>query len=149
MISVILCVLLIIISQFLFLFLFSFFFFFKQKAAYELRISDWSSDVCSSDLPARRPAPADLLEPPWGQGGGTTCRPWRSVSFVGAGHARTPAWPAPVSLRASSQRAPAEERRPAPERSAERRVGKACVSQFISRSPPCHSQPKNTKHLPL
>src|SRR3546814_12188179 len=34
-----------------------FFFFFKQKTAYEMRISDWSSDVCSSDLasvPARR-----------------------------------------------------------------------------------------------
>src|SRR3546814_9007848 len=29
------------------------FFFFKQKTAYEMRISDWSSDVCSSDLPAR------------------------------------------------------------------------------------------------
>src|SRR3546814_7891161 len=31
------------------LFLF-YFFFFKQKTAYEMRISDWSSDVCSSDL---------------------------------------------------------------------------------------------------
>src|SRR3546814_8281429 len=30
------------------------FFFFKQKTAYEMRISDWSSDVCSSDLPDRR-----------------------------------------------------------------------------------------------
>src|SRR3546814_5755242 len=30
------------------------FFFFKQKAAYEMRISDWSSDVCSSDLVARQ-----------------------------------------------------------------------------------------------
>src|SRR3546814_2655169 len=29
------------------------FFFFKQKPAYEMRISDWSSDVCSSDLIAR------------------------------------------------------------------------------------------------
>src|SRR3546814_4277522 len=29
------------------------FFFFKQKTAYEMRISDWSSDVCSSDLPSR------------------------------------------------------------------------------------------------
>src|SRR3546814_4210409 len=29
-----------------------YFFFFKQKTAYELRISDWSSDVCSSDLVA-------------------------------------------------------------------------------------------------
>src|SRR3546814_16261949 len=30
------------------------FFFFKQKTAYEMRISDWSSDVCSSDLSADR-----------------------------------------------------------------------------------------------
>src|SRR3546814_18815516 len=30
----------------------SVFFFFKQKTAYEMRISDWSSDVCSSDLEA-------------------------------------------------------------------------------------------------
>src|SRR3546814_19337040 len=29
--------------------------FFKQKTAYELRISDWSSDVCSSDLPSWLP----------------------------------------------------------------------------------------------
>src|SRR3546814_7825479 len=29
---------------------FCIFFFFKQKTAYEMRISDWSSDVCSSDL---------------------------------------------------------------------------------------------------
>src|SRR3546814_3618700 len=29
------------------------FFFFKQKTAYEVRISDWSSDVCSSDLEDR------------------------------------------------------------------------------------------------
>src|SRR3546814_4954787 len=34
-----------------------FFFFFKQKTAYEMRISDWSSDVCSSDL-----APGDLAD---------------------------------------------------------------------------------------
>src|SRR3546814_3162799 len=35
----------------LYLYIFtSFFFFFKQKTAYEMRISDWSSDVCSSDL---------------------------------------------------------------------------------------------------
>src|SRR3546814_14380070 len=32
------------------LYYFWFFFFFKQKTAYEMRISDWSSDVCSSDL---------------------------------------------------------------------------------------------------
>src|SRR3546814_16954592 len=33
-----------------FVHLYSLFFFFKQKTAYEMRISDWSSDVCSSDL---------------------------------------------------------------------------------------------------
>src|SRR3546814_5874715 len=32
------------------LYLMYLFFFFKQKTAYEMRISDWSSDVCSSDL---------------------------------------------------------------------------------------------------
>src|SRR3546814_4166337 len=32
------------------LYRFFLFFFFKQKTAYEMRISDWSSDVCSSDL---------------------------------------------------------------------------------------------------
>src|SRR3546814_5717250 len=45
-----------------------FFFFVKQKTAYEVRISDWSSDVCSSDLPvselARRlQASGDSMQP--------------------------------------------------------------------------------------
>src|SRR3546814_19945020 len=35
-------------------------FFFKQKTAYEMRISDWSSDVCSSDLPRRAGGAARL-----------------------------------------------------------------------------------------
>src|SRR3546814_5660948 len=35
-------------------------FFFKQKTAYEMRISDWSSDVCSSDLIAPRHRPAEF-----------------------------------------------------------------------------------------
>src|SRR3546814_18627133 len=38
-----------------------FFFFFKKKTAYEMRISDWSSDVCSSDL-AARPAGEEVGE---------------------------------------------------------------------------------------
>src|SRR3546814_9476103 len=41
--------------------MFIFFFFFKQKTAYELRISDWSSDECSSDLLAQ-PAHADRIK---------------------------------------------------------------------------------------
>src|SRR3546814_12922806 len=39
--------------------LLSWFFFFKQKTAYEMRISDWSSDVCSSDLHAIHAAITD------------------------------------------------------------------------------------------
>src|SRR3546814_9129458 len=39
-----------------------FFFFFKQKTAYEMRISDWSSDVCSSDLIAAIGAAGDAGE---------------------------------------------------------------------------------------
>src|SRR3546814_6522974 len=45
-------------------------FFFKQKTAYELRISDWSSDVCSSDLP-----PLLLVH-----GGRDHCRSWDWVA---------------------------------------------------------------------
>src|SRR3546814_14101608 len=37
------------------------FFFFKQKTAYEMRISDWSSDVCSSDLRALPPLDAEEI----------------------------------------------------------------------------------------
>src|SRR3546814_4427518 len=43
------------------------FFFFKQKTAYEMRISDWSSDVCSSDL--RAADPGGLLAGPAPQHG--------------------------------------------------------------------------------
>src|SRR3546814_7931604 len=40
-----------------------YFFFFKQKTAYEMRISDWSSDVCSSDLSAAGNMPVDRIAP--------------------------------------------------------------------------------------
>src|SRR3546814_4646628 len=50
-----------------------FFFFFKQKTAYEMRISDWSSDVCSSDLvevlaftACQKGCPISFLGPPEG-----------------------------------------------------------------------------------
>src|SRR3546814_3327631 len=39
------------------------FFFFKQKTAYEMRISDWSSDVCSSDLTAIMSTPDTGIAP--------------------------------------------------------------------------------------
>src|SRR3546814_2371905 len=47
----------------LYLFLF-YLFFFKQKTPSELRISDWSSDVCSSDLPAAEAGPREVLRLP-------------------------------------------------------------------------------------
>src|SRR3546814_652679 len=43
------------------------FFFFKQKTAYEMRISDWSSDVCSSDLAAGRKEDSRPREAPDGK----------------------------------------------------------------------------------
>src|SRR3546814_6514223 len=39
-----------------------YFFFFKQKTAYEMRISDWSSDVCSSDLQVVADGAGELQE---------------------------------------------------------------------------------------
>src|SRR3546814_846281 len=49
----------------------SVFFFFKQKTAYEMRSSDWSSDVCSSDLRLRRRHHAVLRQPArWRKGRG-------------------------------------------------------------------------------
>src|SRR3546814_5299461 len=56
--------------QLLPLFYVCFIFFFKQKTAYEMRISDWSSDVCSSDLgsisrePAYQIAKASVIQLP-------------------------------------------------------------------------------------
>src|SRR3546814_4572698 len=52
MFSLFCCCMLIRFYMFISIILFSVFvfFFFKQKTAYEMRISDWSSDVCSSDL---------------------------------------------------------------------------------------------------
>src|SRR3546814_3251531 len=45
--------------------MFLFFFFFKQKTAYEMRISGWSSDVCSSDLAYNGLAEASKVPPEW------------------------------------------------------------------------------------
>src|SRR3546814_6490818 len=94
-----------------FVFVVAVFFFFKQKTAYEMRISDWSSDVCSSDLPlecgpddgrASKASPAATFEP----------------SMISA-FSTTPT------------------QKPA-RRSEERRVGKECVSTCRSRWSPYH-----------
>src|SRR3546814_10629891 len=98
------------------------FFFFKQKTAYEMRISDWSSDVCSSDLQSRCAA--------------------RSVAAIGPvglkdGIARTPDAARVDGERRQVQRPAARfEQRVAAERSEVRRVGKEWVSTWKSRGSP-------------
>src|SRR3546814_18800053 len=96
-------------------------FFFKQKTAYEMPISDWSSDVCSSDLPLQRPV----------EQGRTALRPL---------HARAPRVAAAGS--ALSGRT-ARVRRRRWKRSEERRVGKECVSTCRSGWSPSHSNKKD------
>src|SRR3546814_3158138 len=59
-----------------------FFFFFKQKTAYEMRISDWSSDVCSSDLYMIRFGGLDMVnDPVIGLVVETACRFHQSIGF--------------------------------------------------------------------
>src|SRR3546814_3723470 len=100
-----------------------FVFFFKQKTAYEMRISDWSSDVCSSDLPAG-------WTPPWHARGARNspgrCCECRSPS----------AWRGPYadSLKERPDSIVAPESSPV--RSEERRVGKEGVSTCRSRWSP-------------
>src|SRR3546814_1435486 len=94
------------------------FFFFKHKTAYEMRISDWSSDVCSSDLPQ-------------------TSGEWHRISALAVaencGHlggvARNVRRPQGLVTGHRGQRR---------ERSEERRVGKECVSTCSSRWSPLH-----------
>src|SRR3546814_2579469 len=96
------------------------FFFFKQKTAYELRISDWSSDVCSSDLgDAQRQAERDRTAP-------LGARPERSGGWRAGGYF------------ASRCKEPEVRRKIAalPPRSEERRVGKECVRTCRSRWSP-------------
>src|SRR3546814_18051502 len=61
-------------------------FFFKQKTAYEMRISDWSSDVCSSDLSGQR-TPRSAPRP-----GSWTSRPRCSAVRVRRSFSTAAAW---------------------------------------------------------
>src|SRR3546814_8373317 len=98
------------------------FFFFKQKTAYEMRISDWSSDVCSSDLSViagslRRYPPRPLLIAAI-----LTTPPAARQHFPDA--VRKQSSPAGRSFGL--------------DRSEERRVGKECVSTCRYRWSPYH-----------
>src|SRR3546814_6070484 len=89
-----------------------FVFFFKQKTAYEMRISDWSSDVCSSDLmPPNWPRGDDAA--PRGQFGGIDRRDDDNPD--------------------QDRRGEEAERMDDRARSEERRVGKECASTCRSR----------------
>src|SRR3546814_16273286 len=74
-----------------FLFVSFCFFCFKQKTAYEMRISDWSSDVCSSDLGARFPGRCARRGAAGGAGGGAD-RP-RRARFAAARSRALSLWP--------------------------------------------------------
>src|SRR3546814_11081935 len=97
----------------------SFIFFFKQKTAYEMRISDWSSDVCSSDLAGRsgRSLYADRRRPQW-----------------------------PGLHRVGRLRRSRNLRHRPRGRSEERRVGKECVSTCRSRWSTYHEKQKQMEH---
>src|SRR3546814_20036520 len=93
------------------------FFLFKQKTAYEMRISDWSSDVCSSDLVVERIVEAAA----------------RELKMD------------PVELRKKNFVPPDAFPYQTPvARSEERRVGKECVSTCRSRWSPYHYKKKQT-----
>src|SRR3546814_3910454 len=111
-----------------------FVFFFKQKTAYEMRISDWSSDVCSSDLGLLELGHADhALALAGGQQGGLVDQ----VREVGAGEARGAARDHP-RLDVGAERHLAHVDLEDLLRSEARRVGKECVSTCRSRWSPYH-----------
>src|SRR3546814_9668648 len=89
------------------------FFFFKQKTAYDMRISDWSSDVCSSDLRPLDHAHVHVLE-------------------------NASQRPAIAAAKIRKDRDGRARRIPPDDRSEERRVGKECVSTCRSRWSPYH-----------
>src|SRR3546814_5244137 len=66
------------------------FFFFKQRTAYEMRISDWSSDVCSSDLVDARLARVERSAPR------AVARPYRKAGTPSPKPSAKPAAAAPA-----------------------------------------------------
>src|SRR3546814_2610327 len=114
------------------------FFFFKQKTAYEMRISDWSSDVCSSDLHSaeEKQVLAERVQ-------ARPAQEWEAhlqAGRVPAGRVRrlSEALADPqLETRDVLHVHAAGEGLPRP-RSEERRVGKECVSPCKSRGSPYH-----------
>src|SRR3546814_11503247 len=96
------------------------FFFFKQKTAYEMRISDWSSDVCSSDLAITNVTIFD----------GTGTDPYPGEVLIDGNRITSVSAPGKTLEKGNAQR------------SEERRVGKECVSTCRYRWSPYHYKKK-------
>src|SRR3546814_3473514 len=103
------------------------YFFFKQKTAYELRISDWSSDVCSSDLAGDHLAAVEVINDGFlvalGDLEGT---PQAGAARHQAEHQARLFRRAAIAMRPDAEAA----------RTAERRVGKECDSTCRYRRSP-------------
>src|SRR3546814_1453143 len=97
-------------------------FFFKQKTAYEMRISDWSSDVCSSDLGSGRAAGGARRRTQHGRGVeyGAAARPIVQKKPCARRGRTDPTWRRGESCGERPSRSSIL-------RSEERRVGKGCV----------------------
>src|SRR3546814_11920763 len=108
------------------------FFFFKQKTAYEMRISDWSSDVCSSDLNYTAYANGILLR---------RIKRCQRLEQIGVGWNRRRRSTDPVNLHYPFEVDRIHVVRSG-RRSEERRVGKECVSTCRSRWSPYHQKKK-------
>src|SRR3546814_979888 len=103
-----------------------FFFFFKQKTAYEMRISDWSSDVCSSDLQilrGRRQPQQDAVVVGQGEGDAGMRHGEAGDAVLGV-----PGFGARLLKELEPRRGGEEQVAQLDPRSEERRVGKECVS---------------------
>src|SRR3546814_6935672 len=106
------------------------FFFFKQKTAYEMRISDWSSDVCSSDLaPLRHLAWAVVIDHDVGAIDEFAEDP---ATLLGL-HVQRDGLLVCIQVEEEGGRLRVRD-----VRSEERRVGKECVSTCRSRWSPYH-----------
>src|SRR3546814_10904911 len=105
------------------------FFFFKQKTAYEMRISDWSSDVCSSDLQRGK------LRPGFRDQGNPVFLADARTDQAARHHQRILAH---FGISVGPRQISAHIVEIKPFRSEERRVGKECVSTCRSRWSPYH-----------
>src|SRR3546814_14167757 len=114
------------------------FVFFKQKTAYEMLISDWSADVCSSDL----------LDDTLNLAVGDVIQVWTWVTAVRTGTVGKVGVFAVTNVIDNDAAASAGYVNIAEiGRSEERRVGKECVSKCRSRWSPDHSKKKQHVHF--